>query len=299
MKQSVSHTDMLKGSIWMTVSVTFLSFSFFFLQLNLGKINYFSLIFYRFFIPLVITWIYMIAKTKRFFPFECKDIKLHLLRVFCTLMAQYSIAFYMMQHSLLNATVILSISPLIIPILERIFFGHKIGRSTIIGATIAFVGVILVLNPDTDVFSLMSGIAILGAFGQAGSQVLYGLRSQKEGLLDQLFYLFLFASIFSIIPFFLIKADGAAFVNDPMVYGSIVLMAICLMGNQIIRGAAYKLVRPSQVAVFFYFSILVSGVIDVVYFNKIPTAMNLVGAALVILGGLAKIFLRHSFLQKK
>jgi drug/metabolite transporter (DMT)-like permease len=119
------------------------------------------------------------------------------LRCLCVLTSQYGIAYYMTKHTLLNGTVLLNSAPLFIPLLEWIFLGHRPGKSTIVGALVAFLGVLLVLKPDRSLFTALVGVGLLAALGQAGSQVLYGLKSKSENLLASLFYLFLFTTLFA------------------------------------------------------------------------------------------------------
>ena len=151
--------------------------------------------FLRFFIPLLCVSVAILIRRewKIFITYE--GIPLQLARCLCVMIAQYGIAFYLTKNTLLNATLLLNASPLFIPLLEWIFIGHRPGKSTILGALLSFLGVILVLHPDRSLFSLMSGIGLFAALGQAGSQVLYGVRAKKENLLATQYFLFLFTSL--------------------------------------------------------------------------------------------------------
>lgn len=144
-----------------------------------------------------------------------KHIWLQLARCLCVLIAQYGIAFYLTKNTLLNATVLLNSSPLFIPLIEWLFLKQIPGKSTIFGALLAFLGVILVLHPDKSLFTPMSGIGILAALGQSGSQVLYGLKSKSENLLSSLFYLFFFTSLVSFLIFILQGFDMETLAMNP------------------------------------------------------------------------------------
>jgi drug/metabolite transporter (DMT)-like permease len=292
-----------RGIFWMLLSATCLSVSFLFLKINLLYVDYFFLLFLRFFIPLLLVIILIIISWKWKKIISSKHIWLQLGRAFCVLVSQYGIAFYITKNSLLNATVLLNSSPLFIPVIEWIFLKQRPGKSTLLGASLAFFGVVLILHPDASLFTAMSAIGILAALGQAGSQVLYGLKSKSENLLSSLFYLFFLTTLFSFLVFILSKEESAGTTLSNAASGilvlSIVLMALSTLLNQYFRGLAYRCGRPSTLATFLYFSVFISALFDWLIFKKSPTVLSIIGSCLIILGGILKVFLRAHILKKK
>src|SRR5206468_2426290 len=67
--------------------------------------------------------------------------------------------------------------------------------------------------------------------------------------------------------------------------------------NQIFRAKAYQHGTPSRLAPYLYFAVPLSAVWDWTVFGRIPNTLSFMGAALVILGGVLKIYLR-SKIQK-
>lgn len=299
------HTSYETGVMWMILSATCLSLSFLFLQMNLVYVNYFLLLALRFAIPLCCVLLMILIRNQWTLLREASQLPLQLLRSLCILIAQYGIAFYLTTHSLLNATVLLNASPLFIPLIEWVFLGHRPGKSTILGALIAFFGVILVLQPDRSLFTLMSAVGLLAALSQASSQVLYGLRSKAENPLTSLFYLFLFTSLVSLIIFLLGKElqwgplQPLSKEPDWILTITLLAMGIVVLFNQYFRGLAYRHGRPSTLATFLYFSVFVSALLDWFVFKKTPTTPTLIGSCLIILGGIVKIVLRARILNKK
>lgn len=303
---SKKHSSYEWGVWWMILSATCLSISFLFLKINLSYINYFFLLFLRFFIPFLIVISIILLRSRWQVLKILPRFSIQLLRCTCILVSQYAIAFYLTQNTLLNATVLLNASPLFVPLLEWIFLGHPPGKSTMIGALLAFFGVILVLQPDSSLFSSLSAIGLLAALGQAGSQVLFGLKGKKENVLSNLFYLFLFTSLFSGIfllgrLYFGIDKESAQQIENLnwIIYLNLLFMAVGTLFNQYFRGLAYRCARPSTLATFLYFSVLVSFLFDWLIFKNFPTMLSIVGGCLIILGGILKIFLRARILKKK
>lgn len=288
------------GIGWMLLSAAFLSLSFLFLKINLFYLNYFFILFLRFFIPfLLIVFLVTFRSEWKGILFSA-NLWLQLARAGCVLVAQYGITFYLTQNTLLNATVLLNASPLFIPLIEWAFLGHPPGKSTIVGALLAFLGVILVLQPDLSVFDAMSIIGLIAALGQAGSQVLYGLKPRSENLLGSLFYLFFFTSLVSFFvlifnDFELPKKEGLS----NWIVLSLFFMGASTLLNQYFRGLAYRCGRPSTLATFLYFSVFVSALFDWLFFKHTPTTISVIGSSLIILGGILKVFLRARILKKK
>lgn len=296
---SQEHHSFAWGTAWMLLSAATLSFSFLFLKINLLYFNYFFLIFLRFFLPFLLV-IGIIAVKKQWIVIRTKHLRLQLARSGCVLVAQYAFAYYITKNTLLNATVLLNASPLFIPLIEWGFLKHRPGKSTIFGALLSFLGVILVLHPDTSLFTAMGAIGLLAALGQAGSQVLYGMKSRKESLIHSLFYLFGLTGIGSFFIYLfvdlkepLIHLEMSAWL---LVY--LFLMSIFTLLNQYYRGLAYRSSSPSTLAPFFYFSVFVSAILDWLIYKNIPSFLSIIGTILIILGGLLKIFLRAHILKK-
>jgi drug/metabolite transporter (DMT)-like permease len=293
------------GILWMLLSATCLSISFLFLKINLSFINYYFLLFLRFFVPLILVIGVISISRKWKGIFSLKHIGLQLARALCVIVSQYGIAFYISANTLLNATVLLNSAPLFIPLIEWIFLKRRPGKSTIWGALLAFFGVILVLNPDRSLFSAMSGIGLIAALGQAGSQVLYGIRSRNENLSRSLFYLFLFTSSFALLVFLVRGENLFNFTaGNIQLSDRFMLIAILLMGggtllNQYFRGLAYRCGNPSTLATFLFFSVFVSAIFDWLIFETSITALSVIGSCLIIMGGVLKIFLRARILKKR
>jgi drug/metabolite transporter (DMT)-like permease len=53
---------------------------------------------------------------------------------------------------------------------------------------------------------------------------------------------------------------------------------------------AYQHASASALAPFLYFSLIISGLFDWIFFNNLPNWLSLGGAILVILGGLIQIY---------
>lgn len=289
------------GVFFMLLSATGLAFVGFLGKVGVENLSLPSLVFWRYFSTLLLClgllWAFGQLKHD-LLPF--KNLKLHLLRAFFVLTAQYSLYYYIEKNTVLNGIVLLNTGPMFIPLIEWIVLRMKVGKSSWISTLVSFAGVILVLQPDKGIFSPISGIGLLAGLSQGASQVVFGINSRTERSESQVLTLLFLCTSFSFFPYLF---SGSTWLEgEPLAHRwvdlVILLLAIASLANLMARAAAYQHATPSKLAPFLYFSVLVAGVLDWAIFGQIPNALSIVGASLVILGGILKIYLRAKFLKK-
>lgn len=284
----------------MLVSATGLSLTALFGKLGNELFSLPALIFWRYSISFLFCLLFFsIRGTIKGF-FAQRNYKLHLLRAILVLLSQYSFYYYLKHNSLLNATVLLNLGPLFIPIIEWGVLKKRVGRSTWVGVLISMVGAVLILQPDQDILTFVSFIGLLSGVAQGASQVVFGINSRKENVDLGIFNLFLLCALFSSIPFLL--EHTPMWLEAPewsWAAALISLLAIASIANQIFRSIAYKHASPSRLAAFFYFAVLLAGLWDWIIFHHPPNLLSVCGATLVILGGTLKIWIHYAKQKKK
>ncbi len=287
------------GMMFMLISASALALTGFLGQLGMGYFFIFPMTFWRFFASLILCMgcLWIQGDLKAFWRIH--NLKIHLLRAFFVLGAQYTFYYYIQHNNLLNAIVLLNTGPLFIPIIEWGLLRNKVGKSTWISIAVAFIGVIFVLQPQAGIFSHVSIVGLLAGICQAASQVLFGLNARREKVNLSVLYLFFFCTVFSSIPYACLHKTWIAgghlsWISFSMIIG----LAIASIGNQLTRAIAYQYGTPSRLSPFLYFSVLLAGILDWVIFKITPNALSLIGASLVVLGGILKVFLRKKMIRK-
>jgi drug/metabolite transporter (DMT)-like permease len=280
----------------MLFSSMMLSFFTLFAKFGTDSISYFLLIFLRFGIPLLLLLPYLLWMTSLKELFLVSNHKMQLLRCGCILIYQYSIFYYLMKTSLLDATVMQNTAPLFMPILERVFFKHRFEKRVILSIFISFVGMLFILQPDSSIFAKLGIAGFLASLGQAGSQVLYGHQAKYENQQSNLFYQFFLCSVVSAIVLIFSK-EFFDEINSLRHYSfwlwvNIIGLGMASILNQSLRGIAYKYGKPSALAPFLYVSIILSAILDWIIFHHLPNWLSLVGAILVISAGLIQVYTR-------
>jgi len=283
------------GTLYMLLSAGSLSLAYLFVKMSTADVPFFLLVFLRFVIPFL--FLVLLFAIRRL-SIKTQSLRSHFIRTLFVLTAQYSIFYYISKDTLLNATVLLNTGPLFIPLIEWLFLKYHIPKSTWISMIISAVGVFFILQPGASLFSMLSFLGLLAGFSQACSQVVFGLSAKKESPELNLFYLFGFGTVISFIP---LIGKGFSFgVNwEPNLIAFVVLLSLASLMNQYFRAMAYMHRKPSTLSTFLYFSVLLSGFFDWFVFKKTPNTLSIIGAILVILGGISKIGLRYFFLKRK
>lgn len=289
-KRSFTH-----GALFMALSAGSLSLAYLFVKMSTAEVPFFLLVFLRFIIPfLLLALIFAVRRLS----IKTVSLRGHIVRALFVLTAQYSIFYYISKDSLLNATVLLNTSPFFIPLIEWLVLKYHIPKSTWISIAISAAGVICILQPDAGLFSLLSFVGLLAGIAQACSQVAFGLSAQKESPEISLFYLFGIGSILTFFPL-LGQKTVLEVAWEPDLIGYVLLLSLASLMNQYFRAKAYAHRKPSTLSTFLYLSVLISGFFDWFVFKEIPNTLSIIGAILVIVGGISKIVLRYYFLKRK
>ncbi|MGC1878760.1 MAG: DMT family transporter [Rhabdochlamydiaceae bacterium] len=295
-KPSTVKKEFEKGAFYMLLSSVMLSFFTLFAKFGTDSTSYFLLILLRFGIPFLLLTTFFLWTSSFKELFQNSNIKMQVLRAGCILLYQYSIFYYLKYANLLDATVMQNTAPLLMPVLERLFFKHRFEKRVLISIGICFAGVLCILQPNSSIFANLSIAGFLALLGQAGSQVLYGHQAKQENQKSNLFYQFFICSVVSAIAFLFsnefLRGENSLEHYTPLLWINIVCLGVASILNQSLRGVAYMHGKASALAPFLYVSIIISALLDWAIFHHLPNWLSLVGAILVICGGLVQIYKR-------
>ena len=289
------------GVVFMLSSAASLSLVGLLGKLGLNSLSLTSLIFWRYFGAFILCLILVKCMGKlRIRHLSFSQFKLHFLRAFLVLGAQYTFFYYADKSTLLNATVLLNTGPIFISLIDWGVLRKKTGKSTWVGVLISFIGILCLLHPNKEIFSVLGLVGLFSGAFQGASQVVFGLSSQTEKSDLSVLYLIFTCSLLSLVPALLVdKSLGLeSQPNISMVWMFLGLGLVTAL-NQIFRAEAYRHSSPSSLSTFLYFSVLLAGLWDWLFFSRTPSLLSFFGAFLVVAGGGAKVYLRHRILQKK
>jgi drug/metabolite transporter (DMT)-like permease len=260
-----------------------------------------SLMFWRYTAAAALLFVPLCLLRKMGGFFNVKQIKIQVLRAFFVFSSQFCFFYYLEENNLLNASALLNTGPVFIALIEWGLLRKKVGLSSWLGAFVSMGGALLILQPDKSIFSFSSFLGLFSGASQGASQVVFGMQSKAdEDSSMSLMHLFILCSFFSLASFLFFPSEMSFFRRcHSWDIWLILALGLASIGNQIFRAEAYKHGTPSRLSPYLYLSVVLAGIWDWIFFGHPPNYLAILGAALVVLGGILKIYLRAQILRRK
>lgn len=194
----------------------------------------------------------------------------------------YILAFTLTPLS--SATVILQATPIVVVACAALLFGETVGWRRWAAILIGLLGVVIIIRPGTDSFSILSLLAVMGMLGFAGRDLASRAAPASLGTATLGFYGFLSVIVAGALygvwdgtPF--VRVDGWA--------------ALCLIGAVLAGVLAYgslmKAMRTGEVSAvtpFRYTRLLFGIALGVFAFGEQLDPTMVLGCALIVMSGL-------------
>jgi|TARA_R110000782_G_scaffold24552_4_gene63926 drug/metabolite transporter (DMT)-like permease len=188
--------------------------------------------------------------------------------------------------SLVEATLLRSSAPLMVPLVIYLWFSERLRKETWPPLVVGFVGVVLVLKPGFTGLSLWHLLALLSGLGLAVSMVSTRVLAQHEPQNRILFYYFSISLLVS-LPFFIWNYQPIPLSAWP----GLLYMGVAIYLSFVMYTLAYRYVSAAALAPISYFGVVFSGLLDWLIWDHIPDVLTLFGIAFVVSGGV--LVLRH------
>ncbi len=195
--------------------------------------------------------------------------------------------FYVLALSLIPlsaATVILQATPLVVVAGAALVFGEKVGWRRWTAIVVGLIGVVIIIQPGTESFSVLSLLAIIGMIGFAGRDL--ASRAAPARLSTAILGLYGFLAIivaggmfaaWQAVPFLMPDSATSFYVLGAVVAG--VLAYSCLM-------KAMRTGEVSAVTPFRYSRLLFGIALGILLFGERLSYAMVVGSALIVVSGL-------------
>jgi drug/metabolite transporter (DMT)-like permease len=216
---------------------------------------------------------------------------LQLIRVFCALVAMlfgFTAVIYM---PLADATAIFFAKSFFVTILAIIFLGETVGVYRWSAVLIGFVGVMIMLQPGTENFSVYGVFSLAGAAGAAAVMILLRMLSRSDSTNTILTYGALGVGVVMILP-------GIYFWQEPTTLEWLLLVAVGVASYfaQKCNIFAYKHGEASLLASLDYVRLLWATLFGYLIFEQLPSGSTWFGATIVVA---AAIFMIYRETQRK
>ena len=202
---------------------------------------------------------------------------LQILRIILALIAMLFGFTAVVNMPLADATAIGFAKSFFVTILAIFILREVIGIRRWTAVIIGFVGVIIMLKPGTDAFSIYGIYALIGAAGAGAVMVIIRILNRTESPTTILTYQALGVGLAMIVP-------GIFYWQMPTLaeWALLIAMGIISYGAQMLNIYAYKWGEASVMASLDYVRLIYSVLFGFWLFNTLPDAWTWIGAVIII-----------------
>lgn len=215
---------------------------------------------------------------------QIRQWRLALVRGFYVAGAQFCFYLSIINMELATATTLTFIGPIFITLLSVILLKHQVGAWRWIAVVTGFIGVILIVHPGSEVFTIYAILPIFASFGYSLSVVSVRLLDDKisTALLN------LYASTGALLGSGIILLIIGGYSNVESTTDWLWLVGLGTVGGFAVLCLihAYRLTQPGNLSPFEYFGIPFSFVLGWMFFNEAPFGRLFPGVILVVTAGL-------------
>ncbi|HFI0464495.1 TPA: DMT family transporter [Streptococcus suis] len=204
--------------------------------------------------------------------------------------------FYAMDHLYIaDASVLNKLSPFAVLIFSHLFLKERMTKFHLLILGLAFVGVLLVVQPSLSGTYLFPYFVGIGGGLAAGAAYTCVRHLSKEGMTPA--FIVCFFSAFSCI----VSIPQLVFAYVPMTGRAVlILLGVGLMAaiGQFGITLAYKFAPAAQISVYDYSAIIFTGILGFLFLNQRPDGLSLLGYGVIIIAGILTFFYNSPYFKK-
>lgn len=283
------------AAILTVLSTTSFTLSGFFSGPAISQFSFWQTLFFRFAIPLILTApLYFTEKRRLVIEVN----KLQIARALFLVTSQALFFITSLKTSLFEGIVLYNTGPVFILLIDSGYFRKRILMPSLIGVFMGFAGTLAVLwGGRTTGITIFLFTGLLSGIFFALSQFTLYLGSKSSSNYSILFHTYAYGTLFALLALLVFGRPIDITYSELLGPGgmSLVLMALCSLGNQWFRGIAYHYSpNISAIAPYLYFGILASAALDYIFRDKTPSHWAIIGALCIVVGSLISNLLKNS-----
>lgn len=210
--------------------------------------------------------------------------RLGLLRGLYVAGAQFCLYLSLTKMAFATASTLAFIGPVFITLLSIPLLKHRVGVWRWFAVIVGFIGVLIIMQPGTDVFTLYALLPICASFG-------YSLSTVSVRLIDDAVptaTINLYASVGALVGSVIMLFTTAVYVPVNELVDWLWLLAMGTVGGFAVLSmiTAYRLAKPGSLSPFEYFGIPFSFVLGWLFFAEAPFDQLFPGVVFIVAGGL-------------
>lgn len=190
----------------------------------------------------------------------------------------------MTEIPMVDASLLQNTAPIFIPIIGLVWLKDVVEKRIWLGIVIGFIGIVLIIKPDSSVFKPGDLIGLASGVLLAISYVAMRIITRSDGFKTILFYFSLTAMVLS-LPL------GIIYWSNPPLEGWLYSLGggVLLVAYLNMQQYSYRHTEASKLSPFNYFVVIYVGLIDWWLFGHVPDLLTIIGIAIVSIGGIIAI----------
>lgn len=198
--------------------------------------------------------------------------------------------------SLIELAVLFSTGPLFIPVIERVLYGVKLSLPVILTLTMSFTGLII-QSGISDGIHFQWGMVpgLFAGFFNACSQVSMYRASKIKAHSLMINGISFFVAAILVLPVSFLMVDRNVSMGTVSLFPYVILIAVMgglSVGTQLFRTSAYrKAISTAELAPIFYLNILMSALMQVLFFDERFTSHQILGLSIIVTSCVAYSYL--------
>lgn len=202
--------------------------------------------------------------------------------------------FYAIDHLVLSdADILNKMSPFITIIFAAIFLKEYVMRFQVISVIIAFLGTLFVIKPAFNLDTIPYLAGILSAVFAGGAYTVLRVLGNREKFYTVVFYFSTFTTVI-LLPIVLIWYEPMT--GKQWIY--LLAAGVFATVGQFGITVAYKFAPAKEISIFFYSTVVYSGLISIMLFGQIPDIWSIIGY-FAIFGASLYMFLKNNQIETK
>jgi drug/metabolite transporter (DMT)-like permease len=206
---------------------------------------------------------------------------LHVFRALCLTGDTLFFLYGLVHVPLAETTALIFLAPTFVTILSPMVFGTRMETTQWLSVIIGFIGVLAIINPQSDGFNLWYLSPLAAAFFFALYQILTQIAGETDAPSTSSFYVGAFATLLlsALVPFHWVDASMPEWTTLFALGG----MGLC---GHFLLSKSYRYASSAVLAPLGYLQIVFATLFGVLVFKTEPASSSMVGIALVLISGL-------------
>ena len=222
-------------------------------------------------------------RKKNYSFYKSGNVKIQLLRSVLSIIESACFILSFRYLTLADAHSIASLTPVLVVALSAIILREHVSLKTWIAIFIGFIGVLIIMNPTNEVFSLFSILPLLAALFWAISNIVLKFIPENISSVKINFYSINFSYLGSILILF--STSEFSGVENSLDWLLLILVGILGGFASILFSYAYRVISPSTLAPFEYLGIPSSFILGWIFFYEAPIEQLFPGVIGIVIAG--------------